>query len=164
MSRGPVASFSVSSNCREDVTKWFEKQKFSMWGRLCRRPAEVPFDRGRPWEPWRFECRRVAENVALWLSFVNTTFKGERKMWGHVPGDGRVVGCLTCRDPVDASPATPAHSDQHVWWLLMWLQICGNILLLSASWSRYLLWLFAVLRWRRCVIINIYLFCLVCTM
>lgn len=76
-----------------------------MWGRLCRRPAEVPFDGGRPWEPWRFECRRAAENVALkeqWAVFfflfsgfrLSTRHSKERENVKVMFLETDVVGCL----------------------------------------------------------------------
>lgn len=76
-----------------------------MWGRLCRRPAEVPFDGGRPWEPWRFECRRAAENVALkeqWAVFfflfsgfrLSTRHSKERENVKVMFLQTDVVGCL----------------------------------------------------------------------
>lgn len=73
MSRGSVASprqsALIAARTPSNDSSLLKKYKSQWKGKTCeekhRRPAEVPFDGGRPWEPWRFECRRAVENVAL---------------------------------------------------------------------------------------------------
>lgn len=113
MSRGSVASprqsALIAARTPSNDSSLLKKYKSQWKGKTCeekhRRPAEVPFDGGRPWEPWRFECRRAAENVALkeqWAVFyflfsgfrLSTRHSKERENVKVMFLETDVVGCL----------------------------------------------------------------------